>query len=195
MLCGALMRPPALAGRACLNKNECSPTGGQWSSSGMRPGRGGAVVSAQRCVALPSASTGLSKGAHPPSSRSTFLTSHACVSRRVPQATQSSAERRAGELLTLRASRTSRSSTPVAAALPEPVQRMISSARCDGGGHRRGTREHCGLRSRFAWPCAVKLDRQSLLLSTVDPPSITLGAGGSCRAPQKQWGACYAMLL
>ena len=32
------------------------------------------------------------------------------------------------------------------------------------------------------------LDRQSLLLSTVDPPSITLGAGGSCRAPQKQWG-------
>ena len=45
------------------------------------------------------------------------------------------------------------------------------------------------------WPCAVKLDRQSLLLSTVDPPSITLGAGGSCRAPQKQWGACYAMLL
>ena len=51
------------------------------------------------------------------------------------------------------------------------------------------------VRSRFAWPCAVKLDRQSLLLSTVDPPSITLGAGGSCRAPQKQWGACYAMLL
>ena len=46
------------------------------------------------------------------------------------------------------------------------------------------------VRSRFAWPCAVKLDRQSLLLSTVDPPSITLGAGGSCRAPQKQWGAC-----
>ena len=74
----AIYHEASCSRRACLCArhgllSDRRPTIIQWNATRMR--RCGEDVSAQRGVALPSASTGLSKGVHPSSSPSTLLTS------------------------------------------------------------------------------------------------------------------------